>query len=434
MEVPKMNYSQNKKIMQVTENTLIIGVDIASEIQYARCFDYRGIELGKTLKFNNDIDGFQEFSTWSREIQSKNNKNTVMVGMEPTGHYWFNLAQHLKDHSIKVVLVNPYHVNRSKELDDNNPTKNDRKDPKTIAMLVKDGRYIEPYIPEGIYKELRTTMDTRWQIVKQLNSIRNRVKRWLSIYFPEFNSVFGDWEGKAAQIVLKEFATPTKVLSLNENGIVGRWKQEKLRAVGHKRAKALVEAAKTSVGVREGLLAAENDLEILLETYDLQMRHYDKTMALAETLALQIPGMDEILKIKGVGLVTAAGFMAEVGDMSRFEHPRQIQKLAGLNLKETSSGKHKGKTSISKRGRKRLRSLLYQGIMPLVAKNPEFRELHAYYTNRAINPLKKKQSLVLLGCKLIRIFFALVNKKVAYDSQKLMTDIKRQMPMKDQAA
>lgn len=89
----------------------------------------------------------------------------VMVGMEPTGHYWFNLAQQLKDQSMKIVLVNPFHVKRSKELDDNNPTKNDRKDPKTIAMLVKDGRYMEPYIPEGIYSELRTAMDTRWHIV-----------------------------------------------------------------------------------------------------------------------------------------------------------------------------------------------------------------------------------------------------------------------------
>lgn len=429
-----MKYNQNEKILQLTEKTLIIGVDIASEIQYARCFDYRGIELGKTIKFSNDADGFEQFAAWASEVKTRNNKQSAIVGMEPTGHYWFNLAQYLKDQEMKVVLVNPFHVNRSKELDDNNPTKNDRKDPKTIAMLVKDGRYIEPYIPEGVYKELRIAMDTRWQIVKQMNSIRNRVKRWLSIYFPEFNNVFGDWEGKAALLVLREFATPAKVLAAGDKGIVERWKQDKLRTVGQKRARALVEAAKASVGVSDGLLAAENDLVILLETYDLQMRHYEKNMALAEVLAQQIPGTEEILKIKGVGLVTAAGFMAEVGDISRFEHPRQIQKLAGLNLKETSSGKHKGKTSISKRGRSRLRALLFQGIMPLVAKNPEFKELHVYYTTRANNPLQKKQSLVLLSCKLIRIFFALVNKCVAYDSQKLMADIKRQRPLAEQAA
>jgi len=56
-----MKYTQNEKIMQITENTLIIGVDIASDVHYARAFDYRGIELDKVIKFNNDIQGFKVF-------------------------------------------------------------------------------------------------------------------------------------------------------------------------------------------------------------------------------------------------------------------------------------------------------------------------------------------------------------------------------------
>jgi len=63
--------------------------------------------------------------------------------------------------------------------------------------------------------------------------------------------------------------------------------------------------------------------------------------------------------------------------------------------------------------------------MPMVATNAEFRALHLYYTTRSENPLKKKQSLVLLCCKLIRIIFALLRKQVAYDPQKMMSDIKR---------
>jgi transposase len=232
------------------------------------------------------------------------------------------------------VLVNPFHVKRSKEMDDNNPTKNDRKDPKTIAMLVKEGRYLEPYIPTGIYREIRTAMDTRWQIVKQLNVIRNRVKRWLSIYFPEFLTVFGDWEGKAALIVLNEFPTPSQVLEKGIDGIKSRWREAKIRAVGVKRAVKLLEAAGTSVGVHEGMTAAVNDLMMLLEDYESKMRQYEKTMQLVAELMQQIPGVSEMLKIKGVGLVMVAGFIAEVGDISRFTHPRQIQKLAGLNLKE----------------------------------------------------------------------------------------------------
>jgi transposase len=282
-----------------------------------------------------------------------------MVGMEPTGHYWFTFAQHLKEHRTKIVLVNPFHVKRSKELDDNNPTKNDRKDPKTIAMLVKDGRYMEPYMPEGIYSELRNAMDTRCRLVKGLIIIRNRVKRWISIYFPEFNQVFGKWEGKAVLMTLKEFPTSARILELGLEGIVASWRRKISRAVGVKRAKRLIEAAKGSVGIRQGLRAAENDLKSLLEEYELLMGQYETTMALIEELAMQVHGVKEMLKIKGVGLIIAAGFVAEVGDITRFKHTKQLQKLAGLNLKENSSGKHKGKTTISKRGRRRLRAILF---------------------------------------------------------------------------
>jgi transposase len=386
-----MKYTQNERIKQITDQTLVVGTDIASETQYSRAFDNRGIELGKVLKFGNDIEGFRLMALWINELKGKYQKQDVIVGMEPTGHYWFNLAQYLKDHDIKVVLVNPFHVKRSKEMDDNNPTKNDRKDPKTIAMLVKDGRYIEPYIPEGIYWEIRTAMDTRWQIVKQLNVIRNRVKRWLSIYFPEFFTVFGDWEGRAALIVLKEFPTPIKVLEKGIDGIKARWRQDKIRAVGAKQAVKLLEAAKQSVGVRDGLMAAENDLL----DYESKIRQYEKTMKLVEELMQQIPGVGELLKIKGVGLVMVAGFIAEIGDISRFDHPRQIQKLAGLNLKENSSGKHKGKTTITKRGRKRLRAILFQGILPMVVTNKEsLKSCINITTSREQNPLQKKQSLL----------------------------------------
>lgn len=420
-----MKFTQNERILQVSNEKLIIGIDVASEIHYARAFDNRGIEHAKVFRFTNNREGFEAFVKWTDDIKAKSGKQDVIVGMEPTGHYWFNLAQHIQDHSIKIVLVNPFAVKRSKELDDNNPTKNDRKDPKTIAMLVKDGRYMEPYIPEGVYAELRVAMNTRWQLVKNMNSIKNQIDRWLRIYFPEFLQVFADWEGVAALVVLHEFATPAQVVEKGVAGIVARWKQDKIRAVGIKRAERLVEEAKTSTGIIEGLVAADMELKILLDDYDRKMEQYTALMDMVEQLMPQIPGVAEILKIKGIGLVTAAGFIAEVGDISRFSHPKQIQKFAGLNLRENSSGKHKGKSSISKRGRKRLRAILFRAMMPLVAKNKEFKAIHAYYTIRPNNPLKKIQSLILLCCKLIRVMYAILAKAVSYEPEKLLSDMRK---------
>ena len=138
-----------------------------------------------------------------------------------------------------------------------------------------------------------------------------------------------------------------------------------------------------------------------------------------------MPHVEKLLAIKGVGLITVAGFLAEAGEIGRFDSPKQIQKLAGLELKENSSGKHKGRTSISKRGRKRLRRVLFQAVLPLIRSNAEFREVYEYYTTRQSNPLKGKQAVVAIGCKLIRVFFAILTKGIDYDANRLRSDILR---------
>ena len=121
--------TQNAKIEAVTENTLVVGIDVGSEFHYARAFDWRGIEFSrKPFKFSNTEPGFTEFKAWILHIQTEHDKDAVVPGMEPTGHYWFNLGKFLQDNGMKPVLVNPHHVKKSKELDDNNPTKNDRKE------------------------------------------------------------------------------------------------------------------------------------------------------------------------------------------------------------------------------------------------------------------------------------------------------------------
>lgn len=418
-----MNYTQNEKIMSITERTLIIGIDIGKEVQYARAFDYRGIELSKVKSFENTAEGFKIFEDWVKLLAKEKQKNDIIVGMEPTGHYWFNLAYYLKNINSKLVLVNPLHVKKSKELDDNSQTKNDRKDPKTIAKLVIEGRYSIPYIPEGIYSDLRIAVDMRESLSKNLIKIKNKVTQWLDKYFPEFNDVFSDWEGKAALITLKEFPTPNRVLAIEVKQIVVAWRKEIKRSVGIKRAVKLVEAAKTSIGINNGLRMAEKELIANLEQYELYTKQLEQLELEIEKMALMVPGAKELLTIKGIGIITAAGFIAEIGDIKRFTHPSQIQKLAGLSLIENSSGKHQGKTTISKRGRARLRAILFRAIMPLVSQNQEFKKLHEYYTTRKNNPLKKKQSLILLCCKLIRIMFTIISKQVEYNPQKLVRDL-----------
>jgi len=85
--VSGMNLTQNEKIRQVREDTIIIGVDIASEVHYARAFDWRGIELGRVFSFENSGEGFERFLRWINELKAKHGKTAVLTGAEPTGHY-----------------------------------------------------------------------------------------------------------------------------------------------------------------------------------------------------------------------------------------------------------------------------------------------------------------------------------------------------------
>ena len=72
-----MNYTQNEKIEQVTDSTMVVGVDIGSQIHYARAFDNRGRELTKRIfSFHNDLEGFNSFNH-SRLRRSRNLMITV---------------------------------------------------------------------------------------------------------------------------------------------------------------------------------------------------------------------------------------------------------------------------------------------------------------------------------------------------------------------
>lgn len=154
-------------------------------------------------------------------------------------------------------------------------------------------------------------------------------------------------------------------------------------------------------------------------------RQLEEILFEVEQLLEQIPGTKEMLTVPGVAVVTLAGFLAEVGDLSGYEHGQQIIRLAGLNLKENSSGKRKGKTGISKRGRARLRALLFRAVMPMVAKNAEFKALHQYFTTRRENPLKKKQSLVALCGKLIRVLHTLGTKQRPYNANDVLGPVRQ---------
>jgi len=414
------------KLSAINPATLIVGVDIAKKLQWASFTDYRGLELGKAIKFNNSKDGFKNILASIETTCKLKGLKQVIVGMEPTGHYWKPLAHYLRAHDVTVVMINPYHTKRAKELDDNSPTKSDRKDSLTIARLVRDGRYYEVYLPQDAYAELRVLSNTRIGLIKRQNALKNNITAVMDEYFPEIRTVFKKpLTGKAELQILKSCPFPELILALGIEGVLAEIKKAVKRTVGRKKACELVEAAQSSIGVNYGLSAAHLKLRLLIEELELLKEQLEQVKEEMDLALTETGYKDLILSIPGVGIVSAASFLGEIGDPLRFEHPNQISRMAGYNLVEDSSGQNQSRTVISKRGRKHLRSILYQMAMVMVARNNEMKKLYQYLKNRPDNPLKKKQALVVISKKAVTIIYNLVKKQARYEAELVFNQFRK---------
>lgn len=324
---------------------------------------------------------------------------------------------------ISVVQVNPYAMKQTKELEDNSQAKNDAKDPKLIADLVKNGNYGVPYLPEDVYAELRVLCTLRDQLMEDRVRNMNRLHREMKIVFPEYMQAFGKIDGVFTLSVLASTPLPSELVALGEDGIRDIWHVKKLKGRGYSRAKEIVRLASVSAGLTQGAEARKiaiisfvgKIMELTTEIEEIEAQMAQKCR--------EIPRAENVLEIKGLGDTIVSGILAEMGDVDRFDAAKEIQKLSGLGLVACSSGKHKGQTKISHRGRKRLRYWLFQGAMSVVSHNEAFRKIHEYYTTRAVNPLKKMQSLTVIACKLLRIIFTILKKGIRFDPEKMMRDI-----------
>lgn len=428
-------FDKNTRLSFISDNMLILGCDIGSETHYLRAIDTRGRELSKSaFPFSNTQEGFQKAKEWALKIAAENSKNQIVLGLEPTGHYWFCVATWMIDNGISVVQVNPYAVKQTKEIEDNSQLKDDTKDPKLIANLVKDGNFGMPYLPEGLYAEIRRLSMFRDQLSEDRIRAINRMHREMKIYFPEYKEALGKVDGIFSLTLLQTAPFPADLIALGEEGIKRIWHNAKLRGRGYSRADEVISYARKSVGLREGAEAGKRAvrwfvqriLELDAELADVEAQLNQKCQ--------EIPHASNILKISGIGERILSGILAEMGDVARFDDAKEIQKLSGLGLVACSSGKHKGETKISHRGRKRLRYWLFQAAKSAVVHADEFKELHGYYTTRADNSLKKMQSLIVIACKLLRIIFAILKTATVYDPQKMLKDIRRPQQLEEAVA
>ncbi|MBZ5515429.1 MAG: transposase [Acidobacteriia bacterium] len=218
--------------------------------------------------------------------------------------------------------------------------------------------------------------------------------------------------------LLKHYPTPLDILECGLSPLVNEMKQISRGKLGEKRAKALYTAAETSVGIREGRIGMTFELQELLHGIEECERFMNRIEEELAHRLQDVPYSRLLLSMKGIGEITVAGLIGEVGDFSKFRTISELLKCAGLNLFEISSGKRQGSRHISKKGRALMRKLLYFAALCTVRQGGI---MHDRYQRYLQNGMKKMKALVAISRKLLGIMFALVRNHTFYQEDYLAT-------------
>ena len=399
-----MRRSWMKKTNMVKVGTLIVTVDIGMTNNHGYCTAADG-RSSKTFKFENTRQGFD--TLWSMVLASKAafECDEVIVGYESTGPYGEPLIHYLRQQPVTIVQVNPMHTKKMKEINDNSPLKTDSKDPRVIADIIRVGHALSVVVPEGDVAYLRRLNNVRERHVKERTALLNQLQQFVFLTFPEFTRVLKTIFSKTALYILKKYTTPASIGSANLEELGEEMRRISRSKFRTRDAEKLINFARTTVGIQEGLQGLILDIQHVL--IQLEMLHgfiaaIENEM---ETTLKRIPYSRNLLSIKGFGIATVAGLIGEIADFTKFTTQSEITKLAGLNIYEVSSGKRRGQRRISKRGRSLLRKVLYYAAIQTVRKNGI---MHDYYQKLIGRGMKKIMALVAVARKLLRIIFAIV--------------------------
>lgn len=103
-----------------------------------------GKVLNSCAKLYNSREGFEQFVKMTEGLRTKHRLKDVLIGMEPTGHYWRKLAYFSKEQGYEVRFVRTTALKHHREIDESSSAKSDRRDALTIANITK-GRQVHRY-------------------------------------------------------------------------------------------------------------------------------------------------------------------------------------------------------------------------------------------------------------------------------------------------
>lgn len=418
----RSDYSkQLARRQRIKKTTLVIGMDIGCEFNAMGLMNKEGKVLGRYPKIYNSRGGFNYFTKVIEDTKGKHGLKDVLIGMEPTGHYWRKIAYNALEKGYDVKFIRTTALKHQRELDESSAAKCDIKDALTLANLTREGKYIDTVIEDGILRQLRTLSKVRERIQRYNTGSKHALKAVLDDYFPELKQLFWSMKAKGLWAVLENCPFPQDVLKLGPIKIAEIIaKSSRRRPEATKKAVKVYQAARESIGLKTIGIADRYRVKMYLEEVKRSEEQLKEIEAQMKNLLREIPYAKYILSIPGIGILSCAVFLGELGNPSYFSHPKQIIKYSGYDPQEFDSGQRIGGKIISKKGRWLLRKYLYFMSMRVIHREPYFR---SYYDrkletkNRFGQTLSKKAALCAVAIKLIKVIFALLRDKRAFTTQ-----------------
>jgi len=387
---------------------------------------YLGIDVGKFThslclidesghhdiwQINNDKSGFESLR---KKINSLNLliESRLLVGMEATGHYFLNIYDfllHLGLSTEQIALLNPLQV-KSFRNTNLRGAKSDNVDAEQIAVLLQFGNFDRCNVSTDHIMNLRELTRLKSDLTANLGNLKRKMIAVVDRIFPEFAKIFANKFGLTVVTLLTDYQTPEEFAALSLEELTALIKGLSKRGVNRDKIQRLHEAARNSIGISFGREGFKIELSILLT----QLKSIEEQIDFLEgKIAEMVNELNSpLFTIPGIGKTTGAAILAEIGDINHFASAVKLIAFAGLDPKLKSSGTYQGRTPISKRGSKYLRSSLWYSAMVLCRVDEKFRK---QYQDRKKLGKSHRYAVTAAANKLTKIVYHVLKNNCIYD-------------------
>jgi transposase len=344
------------------------GIDVGSERHMLAMVGEEGEVLCRSSPFGEDASGY------ARLFELLGPPEGCLLALEATGHYWRNLFVALLAKGYAVAVLNPLRTRRFAE-EELQRTKTDAIDALGIARFAAQKRPSAAQLPDVATEELRELARLRARLQEDFASRLRQLHRAVDLGFPEFTRHVHTLESQLAAAILSRYPTAASFHGVSVKKLA-RIVYDGSHKIGEELARALIDEAANSVGSHHSE-PYRLRIRYLCEDLDVLRRRL-KDLARDIERKLDDHEVGKLLTtIDGVGPLTAACLIAELGDPARFRSAGAIASYVGVVPRLRQSGKKRfsGSPTIPF-GNARLRKALWMVVLNAVRCNPWLRQYY----------------------------------------------------------